>query len=162
MLKTQLRRTNKRIYLHHNATTDTSTINKHIEENTWGGGGHLVRYRDSGKFNLLPSEWTNRELTLLCMILLPYLARGSRTQYLASWPVNTCSGELPGSASSAMQNRPTHNYTSTPNITNQLPFIYYLHQWYSSFLVRVPPTCNFSSTLYLQSCWCIIQVIHSL
>jgi hypothetical protein len=24
------------------------------------------------------------------------------------------------------------------------------------------PTCNFSSTLYPQSCWCIIQVIHSL
>jgi hypothetical protein len=24
------------------------------------------------------------------------------------------------------------------------------------------PRCNFSSTLYLHSCWCIIQVIHSL
>jgi hypothetical protein len=24
------------------------------------------------------------------------------------------------------------------------------------------PLCNFSSTLYPQSCWCIIQVIHSL
>jgi hypothetical protein len=24
------------------------------------------------------------------------------------------------------------------------------------------PRCNFSSTLYPQSCWCIIQVIHSL
>jgi hypothetical protein len=24
-----------------------------------------------------------------------------------------------------------------------------------------PPRCNFSSTLYPQSCWCIIQAIHS-
>jgi hypothetical protein len=28
--------------------------------------------------------------------------------------------------------------------------------------VRVPRGCNFSSTLYPRSCWCIIQVIHSL
>lgn len=28
--------------------------------------------------------------------------------------------------------------------------------------VRVPPRCDFSSTLYPRSCWCTIQVMHSL
>jgi hypothetical protein len=37
-----------------------------------------------------------------------------------------------------------------------------LHQRYSAFFVPVTPTCNFPSTLYPQSCWCIIRVIHSL
>jgi hypothetical protein len=53
-----------------------------------------------------------------------------------------------------------------------LLFNFALEQWYSTFSVRVPPdiislqlctpSYKFSSTLYPQSCWCIIQVIHSL
>jgi hypothetical protein len=35
-------------------------------------------------------------------------------------------------------------------------------QWYSAFFCSRTPRCNFSSTLYPQSCWCTIQVIHSL
>jgi hypothetical protein len=37
-----------------------------------------------------------------------------------------------------------------------------LEQWYSTFFCSRTPRYNFSSTLYPQSCWCIIQVIHSL
>jgi hypothetical protein len=37
----------------------------------------------------------------------------------------------------------------------------YLRQWYSTFFVPVPPDL-ISLTSYPQSCWCIIQVIHSL
>jgi hypothetical protein len=36
-----------------------------------------------------------------------------------------------------------------------------LGQWYSAWSSRTPK-CNSSSTLYPQSCWCTIQVIHSL
>jgi hypothetical protein len=37
-----------------------------------------------------------------------------------------------------------------------------LVQCYSNLFCSRTPTYNFSSTLYPQSCWCIIQVIHSL
>jgi hypothetical protein len=33
---------------------------------------------------------------------------------------------------------------------------------FSLFFCSRTPGCNFSSNLYFQSCWCIIQVIHSL
>jgi hypothetical protein len=38
----------------------------------------------------------------------------------------------------------------------------YVVQRYSNFFVRVPPEYIFSSTLYPQSCFCIIQVIRNL
>jgi hypothetical protein len=34
-------------------------------------------------------------------------------------------------------------------------------QWYSTFFPPVPLEALFHSTLYPQSCWCIIQVIHN-
>jgi hypothetical protein len=34
-------------------------------------------------------------------------------------------------------------------------------QWYSTFFPPVPLETLFHSTLYPQSCWCIIQVIHN-
>jgi hypothetical protein len=43
---------------------------------------------------------------------------------------------------------------------------YRLHLWFTPVVFNLfcsrTPTYNFSSTLYPQSCWCIIQVIHSL
>jgi hypothetical protein len=36
-----------------------------------------------------------------------------------------------------------------------------LEQWYSTFFPPVPLETLFHSTLYPQSCWCIIQVIHN-
>jgi hypothetical protein len=39
--------------------------------------------------------------------------------------------------------------------------LYYTPVVFNLFCSRTP-RCNFSSTLYPQSCWCIIQVIHSL
>jgi hypothetical protein len=36
-----------------------------------------------------------------------------------------------------------------------------LRQWYSTFFPPVPLETLFHSTLYSQSCWCIIQVIHN-
>jgi hypothetical protein len=34
-------------------------------------------------------------------------------------------------------------------------------QWYSTFFPPIPLETLFHSTLYPQSCWCIIQVIHN-
>jgi hypothetical protein len=36
-----------------------------------------------------------------------------------------------------------------------------LDQWYSTFFPPVPLETLFHSTLYPQSCWCVIQVIHN-
>jgi hypothetical protein len=36
-----------------------------------------------------------------------------------------------------------------------------IDQWYSTFFPPVPLETLFHSTLYPQSCWCIIQVIHN-
>jgi hypothetical protein len=36
-----------------------------------------------------------------------------------------------------------------------------LEQWYSTFFPPIPLETLFHSTLYPQSCWCIIQVIHN-
>jgi hypothetical protein len=36
-----------------------------------------------------------------------------------------------------------------------------LNHWYSTFFPPVPLETLFHSTLYPQSCWCIIQVIHN-
>jgi hypothetical protein len=32
----------------------------------------------------------------------------------------------------------------------------FLEEWYSNLFCSHIPRCNFSSTLYSQSCWCII------
>jgi hypothetical protein len=52
------------------------------------------------------------------------------------------------------------NYTKATCCRHQPSYSVTL--WYSASSVRVPPRYNFSSTLYTQSCWCIILVIQSL
>jgi hypothetical protein len=45
--------------------------------------------------------------------------------------------------------------------TEMLLTIGVLGQWYSIFFPPVPLETIFHSTLYPQSCWCLIQVIHN-
>jgi hypothetical protein len=57
--------------------------------------------------------------------------------------------------------RELYNLYSSPNIIRVMSWPGCVGQWYSTFFPPVPLETLFHSTLYPQSCWCIIQVIHN-